>query len=40
MLTWLIALGFPLCQFEMQEVFPQPPEAVEAHMDSHVQETT
>lgn len=33
-------LGVSLCQLEMQEVFPQPVEAFEAYLDSHVQEAT
>lgn len=32
--------GFPLCQFQMQEVFPQPLEAIKAYLDCNVQEAT
>lgn len=32
--------GIPLCQFKMQEVLSQPPEAIQAYLDCSVQETT
>lgn len=35
-----IYLGVSICQFEMQEVLPQPAEAIKAYLDSHVQEAT
>lgn len=31
-------VGFPFCQFEMQELLPQSFEAIKAYLDGYVQE--